>query len=130
MRSFDPLKIVNKLYTSRYAWTQEKMNSYFLGTQWFPAERYADMVKTLVLALFWGALYPQGLFVASFAYVISNTLDKYSLLRDWQTPAAIGDDLTKKSRAYIAFALYMHVVMTMIFYSGWPFDNTCPKIPH
>ena len=20
--------------------------------------------------------------------------------------------------------------MTMVFYSGWPFDNTCPKIPH
>jgi len=52
------------------------------------------------------------------------------LLRSWQTPAQLDDDLTKKSRAYLAFALYAHVVMTMIFYSGWPFDNTCPKIPH
>ena len=24
---------------------QEKMNSYFLGSPWFPAERYADMTK-------------------------------------------------------------------------------------
>ena len=76
------------------------------------------------------ALYPQGLFITALAYAICYTLDKYCLLRSWQTPAQLDDDLTKKSRAHIAFALYAHVVMTMVFYSGWPFDNTCPVIPH
>jgi hypothetical protein len=88
------------------------------------------MTKTLFLSLFWCALYPQGLFITALAYAICYTLDKYCLLRSWSTPSALDDDLTKKSRAYIAFALYAHVVMTMVFYSGWPFDNTCPVIPH
>jgi hypothetical protein len=130
IRALNPMDAVQKLLISRYSWTQEKMNSYFLGTPWFPAERYADMTKTLFLSLFWSALYPQGLFITALAYAICYTLDKYCLLRSWSTPSALDDDLTKKSRAYIAFALYAHVVMTMVFYSGWPFDNTCPVIPH
>jgi hypothetical protein len=130
VRALNPMDAINKLFVSRFAWTQEKMNSYFLGTPWFPAERYADMTKTLFLSLFWCALYPQGLFITALAYFICYTLDKYCLLRSWSTPAALDDDLTKKSRAHIAMALYVHVVMTMVFYSGWPFDNTCPKIPH
>ena len=40
------------------------------------------------------------------------------MLRSWQTPSKIDDDLTKKSRTHIALALYAHVVMTMVFYSG------------
>jgi len=130
VRALNPMDAINKLIISRYAWTQEKMNSYFLGTPWHPAERYADMTKTLFLSLFWCALYPQGLFITALAYSICYFLDKYCLLRSWSTPAALDDDLTKKSRAHIALALYAHVVMTMVFYSGWPFDNTCPVIPH
>ena len=53
------------------------MNSYFLGAPWFPAERYADMTKTLFLSLFWCALYPQGLFITALAYFIGYNLDKY-----------------------------------------------------
>jgi hypothetical protein len=130
VRALNPMDAIQKLFISKFAWTQEKMNTYFLGTPWYPAERYADMTKTFFLSLFWNALYPQGLFITALAYAICYTLDKYCLLRSWQTPAQLDDDLTKKSRAYLAFALYAHVVMTMIFYSGWPFDNTCPKIPH
>jgi len=130
VRALNPMDAVNKLFISKFSWTQEKMNTYFLGTPWYPAERYADMTKTFFLSLFWNALYPQGMFITALAYAICYTLDKYCLLRSWSTPAQLDDDLTKKSRAYLAFALYAHVVMTMIFYSGWPFDNTCPKIPH
>ena len=43
----------------------------------YPAERYADMTKTMFLALFYTALLPQGLFVTSVAYIICYFLDKY-----------------------------------------------------
>ena len=130
VRTLNPMELVNKLFISSFTFTQEKMNSYFLGTIWYPAERYADLTKTCFLALFWCALYPQGLFVTSLAYVIAYLLDKYSLLRTWRTPAELDDDLAKKSRGHIALSVYVHTVMTMVFYAGWPFDNVCPKIPH
>ena len=59
VRTLNPMDMINKLIVSRFTFTQEKMNSYFLGTIWYPAERYADMTKTCFLALFWAALYPQ-----------------------------------------------------------------------
>ena len=86
------------------------------------------MSKSVFLSLFWCALYPQGLFIAALAFAICYMLDKYCLLRTWSTPAQIDDDLTKKSRGHIALALYVHVIMTMVFFSGWPFDNTCPVV--
>lgn len=62
---------------------------FFKGTPWYAAERYADMSKTLFLALFYSALYPSGLFVAFFGYSFCYTVDKYSLLRTWRTPAEV-----------------------------------------
>ena len=53
VRALNPMDAVNKLFISQYASTQEKMNTYFLGSPWYPAERYADMTKTLSLSLFW-----------------------------------------------------------------------------
>lgn len=130
VRTFDPMDMINKLIVSRFAFTQEKMNSYFLGTIWYPAERYADMTKTCFLALFWAALYPQGLFITSLAFAMAYVLDKFSLLRTWRTPAEVSDSLARKSRAHLALAMYCHVVMTMVFFAGFPFDNACPAIPH
>ena len=40
VRAINPMDTIQKLIISRFAWTQEQMNSYFLGTPWYPAERY------------------------------------------------------------------------------------------
>jgi len=64
-------------------------SSLYKGTPWYAAERYADMSKTLFLALFYSVLYPSGLFVAFFGYSFCYTVDKYSLLRTWRTPAEV-----------------------------------------
>jgi len=91
----------------------------------YPAERYADMTKTLFLALFYSALFPAGLFLTSLTYSISYLVDKYSLLRSWQTPAELSDTITKISRGHMMFAVYLHSVMSMIFFSQFPFDGVC-----
>lgn len=76
LRAINPMDAINKWVVSRYAWTQEKMNSYFLGETWYPADRYADMSKSIFLSLFWCALYPQGLFIAALNFSICYMLDK------------------------------------------------------
>ena len=47
LRLLDPSSRLGHYYFSTKAETQEKMNSYFLGTSWFLAERYTDMTKTI-----------------------------------------------------------------------------------
>lgn len=47
VRTLNPMEAINQAIVSRYAPTQEKMNTYFLGSVWYPAERYADMTKTV-----------------------------------------------------------------------------------
>jgi len=125
IRTCDPSMLINQLIICHYAPTQEKMNSYFLGIPWMAADRYSDMTKTLFLALFYSALFPAGLFFTCLGYGFIYTVDKYSLLRSWRTPAEIDDDITKISRGHITFAVYCHAVMTMIFYAEFPFDNVC-----
>jgi hypothetical protein len=89
------------------------------------------MTKTLFLALFYSALLPSGLFLTAFSYAFTYTVDKYSVLRSWRTPAELDDEITRVSRGHMIFAVYCHAVMTMIFYAEFPFDNVCvPKNAH
>jgi hypothetical protein len=83
------------------------------------------MTKTLFLALFYSALFPSGLFLTCLGYSFCYVVDKYSLLRQWRTPAQLDDDITKVSRGHLVFGIYCHAVMTMIFYAEFPFDNVC-----
>jgi len=125
VRTLNPSGAINQLIISNYALTQEKMNSYFLGTPWDAAERYADMTKTLFLALFYSALFPSGLFLTCFGYSFCYTVDKYSLLRQWRTPAELDVDITKVARYHLAFSVYCHAIMSLVFYAEFPFDNAC-----
>jgi hypothetical protein len=128
VRTLNPFDAINQLLVSNYALTQEKMNSYFLGTPWYAAERYADMTKTLFLALFYSALFPSGLFLTCLGYSFCYTVDKYSLLRQWRTPAELDDDITKVARYHLAFSVYCHAVMSLVFYAEFPFDNACVDV--
>lgn len=49
------------------ALAQAKMNSYFMGSHMVLAERYASLLKTMFVCLFYSAIFPQGYFVASMA---------------------------------------------------------------
>ena len=127
IRTLNPADLINQLIVCKYAPTQEKMNSYFMGTPWFPAERYADMTITLFLSLFYSSLFPFGLFLTCFGYTFIFIVDKYSLLRSWRTTQQIDDDMMKVSRMHMMLAVYCHAVMSMVFYSEFPFDGVCPN---
>lgn len=46
---------------------QAKMNSFFMGSKVSMAERYASLLKTMFVCLFFSAIFPQGYFVAAMA---------------------------------------------------------------
>jgi len=116
---------LNMYVFSKSSLTQEKMNSFFTGTKWNLAERYTDMTKTLFVSLFFSALLPTALFVSSAAFFVGYWVDKYCLLRQWETPPALDDSLATKSRGHIVFCLFAHLLITANYYAGWSFDHVC-----
>jgi hypothetical protein len=105
--------------------TQDKMNTYFTGTNWFLAERYTDMTKTAFVSLVYAAILPQGLFVSVLAFLMCFWVDKFCLLRTWKTPPKVDDRLTRASRGHLALSFWFHILFTMTFWAGHPFDSLC-----
>jgi hypothetical protein len=130
IRTLNPYGAILQRVISRYSLTQEKMNTYYFGSEWYAAERYADMTKTLLLALFSSALYPSGLFMTCVGYAVVYSLNKYNVLRTWNTPAELSDGITKVSRGHLVLGVFAHAFMTMIYFSEFPFDNICEVKDH
>jgi hypothetical protein len=59
-----PGKLNHYVFAPR-ANNQMKMNQYFVGSAWFLCERYAALVKTVFVTLFFSSLLPQGYFIAA-----------------------------------------------------------------
>lgn len=105
---------------------QAKMNSYFMGSNMVLAERYASLLKTLFVCLFFSAIFPQGYFVASMAMFMTYWSSKYCLFNRWKRSPPMNDSLAVSTRRYLAIALVIHVLVSLQYYAGWPFDGLCP----
>ncbi|CAN0116278.1 unnamed protein product [Scytosiphon promiscuus] len=106
--------------------TQAKMNSYFMGSNVVLAERYASILKTLFVCVFFSAIFPQGYFVAAAAMFMTYWSSKYCLFYRWKRSPPMNDSLAVSTRRYLAIALVIHVLVSLQFYAGWPFDGLCP----
>jgi hypothetical protein len=125
LRFIDINTKLQQLFLAPLARTQDKMNTYFTGTNWFLAERYTDMTKTAFVSLVYAAILPQGLFVSVIAFLMCFWVDKFCLLRTWKTPPKVDDRLTKASRGHLALSFWFHILFTMTFWAGHPFDSLC-----
>ena len=103
--------------------TQAQMNAFFRGAQWNLAERYTDMIKTMFVGLFYSALLPQGLFITAFSMLTTYWVDKYSLLRLWKRPPSYDASLAIQSRHLIMLVIWVHLIMTRVFFANWPYQN-------
>ncbi|CAN0484637.1 unnamed protein product, partial [Scytosiphon promiscuus] len=102
------------------------MNSYFMGSNVVLAERYASILKTLFVCVFFSAIFPQGYFVAAAAMFMTYWSSKYCLFYRWKRSPPMNDSLAVSTRRYLAIALVIHVLVSLQFYAGWPFDGLCP----
>jgi hypothetical protein len=86
-------------------------------------ERYTDAAKTFFLATFYTALVPTGMFVAAFALSVTCIVDRYLLLRQWQTPPNLNSAIAGQLRAGMVLTILAHAIITSCFYRAWPFDS-------
>lgn len=114
---------IKYFYGTANAKTQESLESMFKGTSWMLAERFSDMSKTIYVTLFFAALAPIAYLLCAIAMVANYCVDKYLLLRVWQVPPNLDASIVKTTRAHIAFFVLLHIVVSLWYYAGWPFDG-------
>ena len=105
--------------------TQERMDLLYTGSAWHLAERYSDLTKSIFIALFYMGILPTGVFFAALSLAINYWTDKYMLLRRWKAVPPSDKTLAEFSRNGIMAGLFMHLVMSAIFFAGWPWDSAC-----
>lgn len=107
--------------------TQTEMNTKWQGAEWTLAERYSDCLKNIFFTLFYCVPLPSLFFLASFTFMNTYFVDKYSLFRLWKRKPANGESLGKLSRHFLTFSVFFHILMSIFFFSNWPFKSLCTE---
>lgn len=108
---------------SHFAPSQRVMLVNFLGSPWDLAERYTSMAKTVFVALFYSAIFPQGLLFAGVCFLYTYFCDRYRLFHLWQRPPQYNAQLAAKTVHIVTLSLLAHLVVTTAWFAQWPFDS-------
>jgi hypothetical protein len=108
------------------AGTDDRAKAFNQGTDWLLAERYTDLAKTVLMSLFFSAIFPVGYWYSALACFICFWVDKYCVLRLFRQKPPAGDRLVRVTRTFTAVVVLIHAIITSHFYYSWPFDNLCP----
>ena len=104
-----------------FAKTQAELNALWGGADWYLAERYTDVLKTVFVGIFFAVPLPSGLFITAFALLSTYFVDKYSLVRLWKRAPSINANLNTVSRYFFIFGIWAHVSVSRIYFATWPF---------
>jgi hypothetical protein len=116
---------VNRFILAPISGTDARAKALNAGTDYLLAERYTDLCKTILMSLFFSAIFPLGYFYSAMACFISYWVDKFCVLRLFRQKPPAGDKLVVVTRTFIAIIVLIHAVVTAHFYYSWPFDNLC-----
>jgi len=116
---------INRYILAPIAGTDDRAKALAIGTDYLLAERYTDLAKTMLMSLFFSAIFPLGYFYSTFACFLNFWVDKYCVLRLFRQKPPASDKLVRITRTFAACIVLIHSVITAHFYYGWPFDNLC-----
>jgi hypothetical protein len=118
-------------YFSRYmlapvlGLNQESFNLFWRGTEYNLAERYANALKTVFIALFFAVPLPSGLFLGAITLAGNYVSDKYLLMHKWKRMPPIGAGLGRLCRIMFMFILFIHCLVSLHFFANWPYRGVC-----
>jgi len=126
VRLMDMSGVMKRNILAPMAGTDDRAKALNIGTDYLLAERYTDLAKTVLMSLFYSAIFPLGYFYSAFACFLCFWVDKYCVLRLFRPKPPAGDKLVRITRTFTAIVVLIHCVITSHFYYSWPFDNLCP----
>lgn len=113
-------------YLAPRAESQEKMNGYMMGGEYFIAERYTNVTKILFLALYYATIYPATYFFCSFSLFVNYFSDRFSIMRTWKQIGKVGPKISRISRRiFCNLAVLIFVMMSAYNWASFPCDNLC-----
>jgi hypothetical protein len=122
LRVVDPLGIVFRYVVSKLVSnTQVEMDAYWRGNDFYLAERYTDLLKSIFVGLFFLVPLPSALFVSCFAMLNTYACDKYCLFYLWRRPKAVDHSMSIVARYMLAFTILAHVCVSRVFFANWPY---------
>jgi hypothetical protein len=125
VRLMDLGGVFNRYVLAPIAGTDGRAKSLYIGTDYLLAERYTDLAKTVLMSLFFSAIFPIGYWYSAMACFICFWVDKICILRLFRQKPPAGDRLVRVTRMFTAIVIIVHVIITAHFYYGWPFDGLC-----
>jgi hypothetical protein len=126
IRLMDVVGNLKRWVLAPIAGTDDRAKAFNQGTDWLLAERYTDLAKTVLMSLFFSAIFPVGYWYSAMACGICFWVDKYCVLRLFRQKPPAGDRLVRVTRTFTALVVLIHAIITSHFYYSWPFDNLCP----
>ena len=124
-RALDVGGRVKRFFLAARAATDDKAKLLVQGADYLLAERYTDMAKTVLMSMWFSAIFPMGFFYSAFACFCSFWADKYCILRIYRQKPPSGDKLVRITRTFAACIILVHSVITSHAYYSWPYDNLC-----
>ena len=94
---------------------QGDANAVFEGPPVDLAQRYANVLKTLIISFAYAPIVPIGLLIGLIALVIEYWVDKTLLLRRHARPQRISGDLNRSMIRILPWAVVVYAVMLFVF---------------
>jgi hypothetical protein len=123
LRMLDLSGLYSRHVASKSAVTQSQLDMLFKAQSWSLAERYTDTLKTVFVGLMYAVPLPSGMFITSFAMMVSYWVDKYSLYRVWERPPSLDSSLADLSKYFFYIMLWLHVLFARLWFANWPFAD-------
>jgi hypothetical protein len=99
--------------------TQDELNKLFDGEKFDLAERYAAILNTIFVVLFYSSGMPIVLLMGALTFFFAFWFDKLSFLRLYKIPPRYDSSLAKLTIEICPIAVVLHLMLGMWFY-------TCP----
>ncbi|CAM9237274.1 unnamed protein product, partial [Ectocarpus fasciculatus] len=101
--------------------TQAEYNKFWMGAKWNLAERYSDVLKSVFVGAFFAPVMPSGLFMTTFAILLTYVVDKYSLYHLWRKVPTMGPDLAYLARYFYFATVFCHLHIALVYFANWPY---------
>ncbi|OMJ73060.1 hypothetical protein SteCoe_28337 [Stentor coeruleus] len=115
-RRYLAIKNYNKIGVLKLS--QYRANKIFQGPKLDLADRFANILKTVVLSLFFAPIVPIGVLIGILGIIFETVIFKYMLIRVHNRPRKHNAELALEAWEWVPWVMIGYIIGIMIFYLG------------
>lgn len=103
---------------------QAEANLIWEGPEVDMAQRYANLMKTLIVTLAYAPILPMGILISIAGLIFEYWIDKYLLIRRHKRPARLSGALAEAMGAFVSWAVLIYAIMNYVFMAELNEENS------